>query len=103
MTEQRIGDRLDSALKRLGVHREVRAVRLHHEFAEVVGPALAPLCQAVSLERGRLLVATAHGALAQQLQMESQQIIEALNSRLGPGAVRRLAFTALEQRAGPPP
>ncbi|MFN2451954.1 MAG: DUF721 domain-containing protein [Candidatus Dormibacteria bacterium] len=99
MAEERIGDRLDAALRRLGVQREVRAVRLQQEFADVVGAALAPHCRAVSLDRGRLVVATAHGALAQQLQQESPQIIAALNGRLGAGAVRRLAFTAMERRA----
>jgi len=101
MPEQRIGERLDSALRGLGVQREVRSARLQREFTAVVGPALATLCEAVSLERGRLLVATAHGALAHQLQLESPQLIAALNQRLGAGAVRRLAFTALD-RSGPP-
>ena len=103
MAEERIGDRLDAALRRLGVQREVRAFRLQQDFADVIGAALAPHCRAVSLERGRLVVATAHGALAQQLQQESPQIIAALNQRLGVGAVRRLAFTAMERGAGGPP
>lgn len=102
MPEERIGDRLDSALRRLGVQREVRSVRLEQQFAEVVGEAVAPLCRAVSLERGRLVVATAHGALAQQLQQESPRIIEALNQRLGAGAVRRLAFTGMAGPAASP-
>lgn len=79
----------------MGVKREVEEVQLRALFAETVGPALAPLCEAVSLQRGVLLVATRSGALAQQLQLELPVLLEALNLRLGEGRVRRLRFTAL--------
>jgi predicted nucleic acid-binding Zn ribbon protein len=86
---------LDSALREMGVRREVREVQLKEAFAAVIGPALAPLCDAISLERGTLLVATRNGALAQQLQLEMPVITAELNRRLGDGQVRRLRFTAL--------
>ena len=38
---------LGTALRRLGVQREVREVQLRDAFAEVVGPAVAPLCEAL--------------------------------------------------------
>lgn len=90
--EKRIGDLFDSALRGLSVRREVREVQLRDEFALVVGPGLAPMCRAVSLERGTLCVATAHGALAQQLQADSVTLIAQLNERIGTTAVRRLRF-----------
>jgi len=77
------------------VQREVREVQLREAFSEVVGPALAPLCAAVSLQRGTLLVATRNGALAQQLQLESPALLRALNTRLGGDEVKRLRFTAM--------
>lgn len=90
-----ISDVMGPALRRLGVQREVCEVRLREALAEVVGPALAPLCNAVSLERGTLLVATRNGALAQQLQLEMPVIVDALNRRLGIPEVKRLRFTAM--------
>ena len=90
-----IADVLGGALRHLGVQREVREVQLREALAEVVGPAAAPLCEALSLERGTLLVATRNGALAQQLQMDMPAIVRALNLRLGTDAVKRLRFTAL--------
>lgn len=90
-----IADVLGTALHGLGVRREVREVQLHQALAEVVGPALAPLCQALSLERGTLLVATRNGALAHQLQLEMPVIVAALNRRLGSDEVKRLRFTAI--------
>ncbi|MGO8687973.1 MAG: DUF721 domain-containing protein [Candidatus Dormibacteria bacterium] len=90
-----IADVLGPALRRLGVQREVREVQLREAFAEVVGPAVAPLCAALSLQRGTVLVATRSGALAQQLQLEMPAIVRALNSRLGVEEVKRLRFTAM--------
>ena len=96
--EQRISDILDPALRRLGIRRAVREVQLQDAFAEVVGPAVAPLCRALSLDRGALLVATAHTALAHQLQLEAPRIIHALNQRVGDNTVKRLRFTALSDK-----
>jgi predicted nucleic acid-binding Zn ribbon protein len=95
--EQRISDLFESALRRMGIRRAVRQVRVQDAFAEVVGPALSGLCRAISLDRGALLVATAHTALAQQLQMDAPRIIASLNARVGPGSVKRLRFTALSE------
>jgi len=90
-----IADVLGTALRRLGVQREVREVQLREAFADVVGPAVAPLCEALSLQRGTVLVATRSGALAQQLQLEMPTIVAALNARMGVDEVKRLRFTAM--------
>ncbi len=92
---QHIAGLLDTALRELGVRRQIRELQLREAFAAVVGPALASLCEAISLERGTLLVATRNGALAQQLQLEMPVITAELNRRLGGDQVRRLRFTAL--------
>jgi predicted nucleic acid-binding Zn ribbon protein len=93
--EQRISDLFEPALRRMGVRRAVRQVQVQDAFAEVVGPAVSGLCRALSLERGALLVATAHTALSQQLQMDAPRIIASLNARVGEGTVKRLRFTAM--------
>ncbi|MBV9101480.1 MAG: DUF721 domain-containing protein [Candidatus Dormibacteraeota bacterium] len=91
----RLSDLIDPALRSLGVRGRVREEQLRAALAQVVGPALAPLCRAERLDRGALLVATANTALAHQLQLESPRLIAALNEALGVQAVRRLRFTAL--------
>jgi len=93
--EQRLGDLLEPALRGLGVTSKVREERVRRVLGDIVGPALAPLCRAQSLERGVLLIATANTALAHQLQMESPRLIEACNAALGIPAVRRLRFCAM--------
>ena len=92
---QHISGIMGAALRDLGVSHEVEEVQLRAAFTGAVGPALAPLCQAISVQRGVLLVATRSGALAQQLQLEMPVIVAALNARLGADRVRRLRFTAL--------
>jgi predicted nucleic acid-binding Zn ribbon protein len=95
MNADRISDLLDPALRNLGVRGRVREEQLRLALSDIVGPGLAVLCRAVRLDRGALLIATANSALAHQLQMESPQLIGALNARLGTPVVNRLRFTAM--------
>lgn len=93
--EERIADILDPALRSLGVRGRVREERLRLILADIVGPALAPMCRAERLERGALVIATANTALAHQLQLESPRLIDACNRALGVVVVRRLRFCAM--------
>lgn len=93
---EKLGDLIDPALRRLGVHTRVREIQLRDVFDEVVGPALAGTCQAVRLDRGVLLIAVANTALGHQLHLDQIRLIGALNDRLGATAVRRLRFTTLD-------
>ncbi|MFN2581175.1 MAG: DUF721 domain-containing protein [Candidatus Dormibacteria bacterium] len=92
MDEQRVSDLLDPTLRSLGVRGRVREEQVRTALAQVVGPAMAPLCGAERLERGTLLITTSSTALAHQLQLESPRIIESLNAALGAPAVKRLRF-----------
>jgi hypothetical protein len=92
----RLADLIDPALRGLGVRGRVREVQVRDVFADVVGPALAPMCTAISLERGALLIGVANTALSHQLHLDSVRLIASLNDRLGTQAIRRLRFTTLE-------
>jgi predicted nucleic acid-binding Zn ribbon protein len=98
--EQRLDAIVWPALRRMGISRKVRDAQLDAVLAAVVGPHLAPLCRPAGLDRGALTIATAHGALAHQLQLDSPRLIASLNERLGGDVVRRLRFRALD--GGPP-
>jgi hypothetical protein len=99
--EERLGQILWPAVRRMGISRKVRDAQLDDVLALVVGPALAPLCRPAGLDRGVLTIATAHGALAHQLQLDAPRMIASLNEHLGGDVVRRLRFRALD--GGPPP
>lgn len=98
MTEDRLSNLIDPTLRRMGIHGHVREAQLADVFAEVVGPAVASLCRVDSLRGTALVIATPHGALAHQLQMESADIVASINDRLGSVVVKRLAFRALDGR-----
>jgi predicted nucleic acid-binding Zn ribbon protein len=93
---ERLSDLIDPALRGLGVRGRVREVQVRDVFHEVVGPALSPMCRAVSLERGVLLVGVANTSLSHQLHLDSVRLVALLNERLGTAAVRRLRFTTLD-------
>ncbi|MDQ6846164.1 MAG: DUF721 domain-containing protein [Candidatus Dormibacteraeota bacterium] len=92
----RLSELIDPALRGLGVRGRVREVQVRDVFNDVVGPALAPMCQAISLERGVLLVGVANTSLSHQLHLDSVRVVALLNARLGTAAVRRLRFTTME-------
>lgn len=93
----RLGDLLDPALKGMGVRGRVREAQIQTALAALLGDSLSPLCQAVELKRGTLLLATANTALAHQLQLDSARLRHSLNAALGTEAVRRLRFTGLSR------
>lgn len=95
---EHIADLLEPALRGLGVQRRVREEQLRDIFAELVGPALAPMCRVEALDRGVLAIAVSNTALAHQIHVESVHLIAALNERLGSDTVRRLRFTTMENR-----
>jgi predicted nucleic acid-binding Zn ribbon protein len=95
VSEERLSDLIDPALRGLGVRGQVREERLRLALADVVGAGLAALCRAERLDRGVLLIATTNSALAHQLQMDAPRVIDALNRRVGQDLVRRIRFTAM--------
>ncbi len=95
-SEHRLDAIVWPALRRMGISRKVRDAQLDDLLAIAVGPALAPLCRPAGLDRGVLTIATAHGALAHQLQLDSPRLIAALNEHLGGGVIKRLRFRGLD-------
>jgi Dna[CI] antecedent, DciA len=93
---ERLSELIDPALRGLGVRGRVREVQVRDIFNQVVGPALAPMCRAITLERGVLLVGVANTSLSHQLHLDSVRLVGLLNERLGAAAVRRLRFTTMD-------
>jgi hypothetical protein len=92
----RLSDLIDPALRGLGVRGRVREVQVRDVFEDIVGPALSPMCRAISLDRGVLLIGVANTSLSHQLHLDSVRLVAMLNERLGATAVRRLRFTTLD-------
>ena len=94
MTEERLSDLIDPALRGLGVRGQVREERLRLALADVVGAGLWHHSAVRSGSTAECsLIATANSALAHQLQMDAPRVIDALNRRVGQDLVRRIRFS----------
>jgi len=91
----RVSDIIDPTLRRMGVRTRVREAQLQEALASLLGSSLAPMCKAIELKRGTLVVATAHTGLAHQLQLDSANLVDSLNASIGEPVIRRLRFTAM--------
>ena len=89
-----LADLLDPTLKKMGIQGAVRDAQIAEVFAEVVGAALSPMCNALRVDGKALVISCVNPALAHQLQMEAPKIIGAVNSRLGAQLITRLRFAA---------
>jgi hypothetical protein len=49
-------------------------------FKTLMGPEVAVFCEAVEVQSGALLVTTSNPALAHQLRLDAEKILERLNS-----------------------
>lgn len=64
--------------------------RVWSEVLGAHGPYLVERTQVVSLKAGVLTVSCAESVVAETLELESERVLEALNSRLGDSPIRRL-------------
>ncbi|HUY60283.1 MAG TPA: DUF721 domain-containing protein [Candidatus Dormibacteraeota bacterium] len=92
---------LPRVLRRMGVAGHVREAQACSAFAEACGEFLRPHVRALRLEGGALVVACSHPAVAHQLQLEVQPVLDAVNRAIGPPPVRRLRFVG-DPAGGPP-
>lgn len=92
----RAGDLAPGALKSSGARRGFAELRLLTEWRAIVGESLAAICRPMKVtyrERGGLgavLVLTAEGARAPEVEMEKARIIERVNAFYGYRAVSRI-------------
>lgn len=80
----RIGKLLPRVLARQPASGRVIEMRSGLAFAELLGPGLAAECESVELHGSVLTVATRNPALAHQLRLDAEHLLERLN-RANPG------------------
>jgi hypothetical protein len=77
-------DKLGNILPRV-VRRQPGGARLiagqvASAFRALMGPEIAVFCEAVDLKSGALLITTSNPALAHQLRLDAEKIIERMNA-----------------------
>ena len=93
----KLGTLLPRVLARQPVRGRIAELRVRIVFEEIVGPELAAGCEQVNLQRGTLLITTSNPALAHQLRLDGERLLERINLAR-PG--RRV--TAMRVRTGRP-
>jgi hypothetical protein len=80
----KLGNLLPRVLARQPGRGRVAEIRIRLAFSNLLGPALASYCDEVEVRGATLIVTTANPALAHQLRLDGQQLLERLNGdRLG--------------------
>ncbi len=85
-------DSLPRALASLGISRKTREAQALWLWPQVVGSLLAEQSRALRLSAGTLWISTTSTALAHQLHLEQQGLIDRLNAAIGAPAVREIRF-----------
>ena len=75
----RIGKLLPRVLAKQPSSGRVIEMRARLAFAEILGPALAADCESLELRGSALTVTTPNPALAHQLRLDAEQLLERLN------------------------
>ncbi|MBT6253841.1 DUF721 domain-containing protein [Candidatus Uhrbacteria bacterium] len=88
-SENKLGDLLGAAIGRAGIMRQVGAAVVvqagNDSLVELFDEGVLEFAQCRSFDEGRLSIACVHAALAQEIQMQSKELIELITGRV-PGA-----------------
>lgn len=101
-----VSELLERVLDDLGMEAAVRAHRVGQRWQEAVGPEVAAHCQPVGVRNGVLEARVESSVWAQQLQLRTPEILEALRRVLGdeaPTAVRfRVGYAPARSQTSDP-
>jgi predicted nucleic acid-binding Zn ribbon protein len=89
---RKVGAALPQAIKALGISRRTREAQALWLWPQLVGPHLAAETAALKLNGGTLWVSASSSALAHQLHIERQRLVEGLNQLIGAQVVRDIRF-----------
>lgn len=93
----RIGERLPTVLRALGLEQRFREQELLAKWPAVVGPEIAARTEATRVEKGVLYVHVDHGAWIQELHFIENDLLRKLRGAVRGVTLRRIRFSAKEQ------
>ncbi len=89
---RKLGAALPQAIKALGISRRTREAQALWLWPQLVGPHLAGETAALKLSGGTRWVSASSSALAHQLHLEKQRLLDGLNQLIGAQVVRDIRF-----------
>lgn len=97
----RIGKLLPKVLAKQPASGRVIEMRARLAFAEILGPSLAADCEGIEIHGSTLTVITPNPALAHQLRLDAEQLLERLNESSPGRQIRILKVRTGRSRPGP--
>ncbi len=85
-----VGSMVTQVLSELGLAGTASAVALSERWEEIVGSEIAAHCQPIIVRDGVLEASVDSSVWCQQLQLQREEILEALRRALGPDAPKDL-------------
>ncbi len=84
---------IEAALRKFGLAERFQERELLGAWAQAVGPDIAAHVHALDIENGVLILTADHGAWRQEVNMLATQILEKLNEKHGPDAIKELRWS----------
>lgn len=97
---ERVGDLVESLLKRSDTRAGLRAARVCAAWKDVAGPVAAAHSKAVRVTDGELVVAVDSPAWASEMSLMRSHYLQALQERMGKEAVTSIRFTVSKHAVG---
>ena len=80
------------AIKKTGIETAIKQESAVFLWEEIVGEAVANTTKAVGVEKGVLTVKTKSPTWRQELHMQKKEILDKINKKIGPKAIKEIRF-----------
>ena len=83
---------IQEAISESGIEREIQQENAVSVWSEVVGVVVSKVTDAVSVNKGVLVVKTKSATWRQELYMQKKDIIDKINIKIGSTAIKEIRF-----------
>ena len=83
---------IQEAISESGIEREIQQENAVSVWNEVVGVVVSKVTDAVSVNKGVLIVKTKSATWRQELYMQKKDIIDKINIKIGSTAIKEIRF-----------
>ena len=83
---------IQEAISESGIEREIQQENAVSVWSEVVGVVVSKVTDAISVDKGILVVKTKSSTWRQELYMQKKDIIDKINIKIGSTAIKEIRF-----------
>ncbi|MBN1163352.1 MAG: DUF721 domain-containing protein [Candidatus Krumholzibacteriota bacterium] len=91
--EKQVGEILAGVLEGLGLDNRIEEKKLHEEWRDVVGEAVANHCRPGAIKDGNLQIIVKNNVWMQEIRFHQQQIVGRINGRFGKLGIKGIRLT----------